>query len=345
MKYEPVSWTFERHGSFYNYLPRGCQICRLGASLVLFVTGLCDRSCSYCPLSLERRGKDRIFANERAVSKRSEILDEARMIDALGTGITGGEPLLKLDLVLELIQLLKGELGCDHHIHLYTGTIPSRTVLEKLRYAGLDEIRIHPPSPAGLEEALREAIQLGLEAGVEIPAIAPAGRIVEAVRRSGAFLNLNELEFSETNREALEAAGFLPHPNHCGAIGSRALARREFALDDVLVHFCSSRFKDAVQLRERFKRRARKAAKRYEEATEDGTLLRGAIEGEIEKALELLRELGVPEEMFTGAAGRLEIAPWIAEELATQLKDLGAATYIEEVYPLEKRPVVERIPL
>ena len=57
-----------------------------------------------------------------------------------------------------------------------------------------------------------------MEAGVEIPALAPAPKIVEAVKRAGAFLNLNELEFSETNAEGLRRLGFEPHELHCGAL-------------------------------------------------------------------------------------------------------------------------------
>jgi len=102
-------------------LPRGCSICQQGAKMVLFITGRCLRTCWYCPLSTQRKGRDDIYANEKKVNTPHEALSVARTMDALGSGVTGGEPLLVLERVLSFCRELKGELGEDHHIHLYTG--------------------------------------------------------------------------------------------------------------------------------------------------------------------------------------------------------------------------------
>ncbi len=68
--------------------------------MVLFVTGRCDRSCWYCPLSRERKGTNTVFANEHPVDIPSQILEEAENMSALGTGITGGEPLFCIGKVI-----------------------------------------------------------------------------------------------------------------------------------------------------------------------------------------------------------------------------------------------------
>jgi pyruvate formate-lyase activating enzyme-like uncharacterized protein len=90
----PIMEHENQSGSFYTHLPHGCRLCYEGAKMVLFVTGLCRNSCFYCPVSEKRMHKDVTFANERPVSSDDDILDEARSMNALGTGITGGEPLL-----------------------------------------------------------------------------------------------------------------------------------------------------------------------------------------------------------------------------------------------------------
>lgn len=340
-------WVHDGTGSFHNYLPPGCEICRQGASLVLFVTGLCARGCFYCPLSVERRGRDIIFANERVVSSPEDILEEAQAIDALGTGITGGEPLLRLDMVLDIIHMLKKNLGKDHHIHLYTGVVPGERVLSKLRDAGLDELRMHPDpeqEDAGLVEALKSAKNLGIEAGVEIPAIAPAPWIAAAVRSADAFLNINELEFSETNAEMLRARGFRTDPNSCAAIGSESVAR-SFMRYGIKLHYCSSVFKDSVQLRERLKRRAERVRREFDIVSDDGTLLTGVIvASDLEAAIRLLEDLGVPESMYELVDDGIEIAAWVLEEIADEVRQIGSP-HIVERYPTEDGLVVERIPL
>lgn len=345
-----TEWYTDFTGSFHNYLSRGCQICGMGASLVLFVTGRCERDCHYCPLSPERKNVDVIYADEQQVLRLEDILEEARSIGALGTGITGGEPLLKLGFVKECVSALKKEFGQKHHIHLYTGIIPDRKTLEELAEAGLDEIRIHPPSnswsnPLGLKEALSEAITLGMEAGVEIPAIARAPKIVEAVKRTEAFLNLNELEFSETNADRLRCLGFEPQESHCGALGSAEIARTHFMDEDLKVHFCTSRFKDAVQLRERLKRRAERVARPFDQVTEDGTLIHGVIEGDLDLAQRALSDIGVPEDMYSCSGNVIDLSAFILEEISKELKGIGLHISIVERYPLEGGLVVERIPL
>ncbi len=345
-----VEWQSDSVGSIYNYLPPGCLICRQGAGLVLFVTGRCERSCFYCPISEERRGQDVVFADEQPVQKMEDILEEARAIRALGTGITGGEPLLRLDYVLECVTALKLEFGPEHHIHLYSGILPKKGVLEKLKQAGLDEIRFHPPvsewsNPVGLKEALLEAKASGLEAGVEIPALWSAPKIVEAVRDADAFLNLNELEFSETNFAGLIDAGFLPEDLGCAATGSEDVAKEHFLKSGIKVHFCPSRFKDAVQLRERLRRRADHTARPFDYVSSEGTIIHGIIEGDLEKALQILEDLEVPVEMYSCRDGEIDIAASILEDISEELKCAGCILSIIEKYPLENGLVVDRIPL
>ncbi len=338
-------------GSMHNALPEGCRLCHRGAKMVLFITGVCGRGCFYCPVSAERKEVDATYANERRIGAVEDVIEEAKRMSALGTGITGGEPLARTERVLYYIRLLKETFGRDHHIHLYTCTAPSRETLEALHDAGLDEIRMHPPEGCWdgfygsiYHLALNQAIAIGMSAGVEIPAIRPVPVIEKSVADAGGFLNLNELEFSETNCEAMKERGYALRDDVSNAVEGSEKLGREIVLNSIAnTRYCSSRFKDAVQLRERLKRTASNVARPFDEITDDGTIVCGEITGDVDNALQSLRELGVPVDMYRRDGDRIEIAWWILDEAGDDIAGTGKS--IVERYPLRDGLVVERIPL
>ncbi|MBM5804744.1 MAG: radical SAM protein [Candidatus Verstraetearchaeota archaeon] len=263
-------------------LPRGCEICLKGGKLVLFVTGECDRSCFYCPLSEKRRGLDVVYADEVLVEDDLDIILEGRAIDAEGTGITGGDPILKLSRTIKCIKLLKQFFGRDHHIHLYTnGRHVNKDVLRKLRVAGLDELRFHPEREDWRKIAL--AKEMGLYAGAEVPAIPRNEKLIKELvsylaRVEADFLNLNQLEFCPQNAYQLKQRGFVLEKDSMAAVlGSEEVAYSVIRWADregidVPIHYCSSVAKDAVQTKNRLIRRSRNVARPYEEVLSDGLL-------------------------------------------------------------------------
>jgi pyruvate formate-lyase activating enzyme-like uncharacterized protein len=313
-------------------------------------------SCYYCPLSEKKKGKDLVFANERQVLSDTDVVDEARSIAAEGSGITGGDPLDVMERTLHYIELLKRELGSEHHIHLYTSTI-DRKKFQALANAGLDELRIHPQVETWEhldEEGIKEAVEgLGIPVGFEVPAIPGEEKgltyLIDFADRIGLdFVNLNELEFSETNADALKGHGFDVVDDVSSAVrGSEALAKKLVKQERLVpVHFCSSSFKDVVQLRNRIKRRARRVAMKYDLVTDEGMLIKGIIENADPEAVasRLRSEYDVPLTMMNidMVRMRLEVAPWILEEL---YPELGLECYIIEVYPTADQLEVERRPL
>ena len=347
MKYETES------GSFYNYLGTGCKFCREGAKMGLFVTGLCHRGCFYCPVSEEKRQNDVTFANERPVLSDEDILYEAHSMQALGTGITGGEPLLVLERVLGYIRLLKDEFGPEHHIHLYTASTPAREILEQLHSAGLDEIRFHPDMDtwgrldcSDLAASIEEAKTVGLDVGIEIPSLPGAQHVADFALERSIFLNLNELEFSQTNSQAMKQHGFSTvNDEGCAVAGSRETAEGIMERCAGLhVNFCSSSFKDRVQLRKRLLRTAQTTAREFDEVTPDGTLLYGVVEGEVESIIGLLEQLDVPGNLYECTRDRVELGWWVLEDIADEF-DSGSSAWYEECYPTYSRMVVEKIPI
>ncbi|MDI9643594.1 MAG: radical SAM protein [Candidatus Verstraetearchaeota archaeon] len=263
-------------------MPEGCRLCLNGGKMVLFITGICEKNCFYCPLSKERKGKDVVFADEVKVREPLDVILECRAIDAEGTGITGGDPLMKVKRTLKYIRLLKREFGKEHHIHLYTsGRFAGRDVLLELKEAGLDEIRFHPTS--ALWDRIAVAKQVGLCAGAELPSIPGEEKKVKAfiefLDQIGAdFLNLNQLEFSPGNALQMKQRGFDLEKGGISAVrGSEEAAMKliNWAASEGIrlpIHYCRSQVKDAIQTRKRIIRRSKNVARPHEEILEDGLL-------------------------------------------------------------------------
>jgi pyruvate formate-lyase activating enzyme-like uncharacterized protein len=351
----------EKGSKYTGELPKGCKFCRQGRKMVMLVTGLCKLSCFYCPLSARKKGKDVIYANEKLVEKDEDVFYEAKTIDALGSGITGGDPLEVLDRTLYYIELLKKEFGEEHHVHLYTAYTPDDEILHKLENAGLDEIRFHIPfnywkkmSGSDYEKTIKDALKTNMMVGVELPALPDFKEVLMNLSihlndLGVHFLNLNELEYSETNWDGLIGRHYeVRHET------SNAIKGSQWVADDILkkidtnmaLHYCSSRFKDGVQLKRRLKRRAKNTKKESDIVSEEGLFIKGIVEcDDLGGVYEQLKEkFRIPGELIfiDKEKERLEIAPWILEEIHEKI---NYPCFIVEEYPTADRLEVERRPL
>jgi pyruvate formate-lyase activating enzyme-like uncharacterized protein len=346
-------------------LSPACTQCAEGRKMVLFVTGLCRFRCFYCPVSPTRNQLDVVYANERRVLTDEDVLEEARAIGASGTGITGGDPLGVVDRVEHYVRLLKTTFGAEHNIHLYTHE-PNPEKLARLARAGLDEFRLHIPhylwgplaSDGGAyRSVLERAPEWGIRRGVEIPVLPDKEpelrRLLRTLDTIGVdFVNLNELEFSETNEEKMRERRYRVDPrNGWGVRGSRAVAERlvrEMSLS-VPVHYCSSRFKDGVQLRQRLLRRAERTAPEFARRTEDGTVVLGVVEARdgdpvdrwATRVVHALK-VGPKDYRLDAARRRVELSPFTLRRFARRLP---WAAFEVEVYPTADALEVERNPL
>lgn len=324
---------------------------------MLLVTGKCDAGCYYCPLSPEKTGKEIIFANELKVERDQDIITEAKLIGSTGTGVTGGEPLMRPAETARLIRLLKDRFGEKHHVHLYTASSGIKAI-SMVVDAGLDELRFHPPLSkwkrlrgSGYDRAITFTGDRDLDVGIEIPSIPGMEQETRALLEFAAdrelkFVNLNELEFSEANWRALRRRGFDVKDEISSAVkGSEEMSIRLLseARDALPVHYCSSSFKDGIQLRRRIMRRGKRIRRALDILTEDGTLIMGIVETDHPEklALEITERFSVPDNLIcpNERSRRVEIASWVLEEIAPELKE---DSFIIEEYPTADRLEVER---
>ncbi len=277
-------------------IPRGCALCVQGKKLVLFITGICAQKCFYCPISEKKFGCDVVFANEYKIKNPKnpvELFEEAKLTEAKGAGITGGDPLANTERCSKYIKNLKQKFGKNFHIHLYTPLkLVSEEKLKKLYSAGLDEIRFHPDlDDEILWPRIKLASKYDWDIGVEIPVIPgyekKIKKMTDFISGKVQFINLNELEVSDTLAEhyKLSEKGFktgfkTKNKISYGVKGSEELAKKilKYASEKGLnAHYCTAKLKDSVQVTKRLKIRAKNIALPFDKPTEEGSIIRGCV--------------------------------------------------------------------
>ena len=145
------------------------------------------------------------------------------------------------------------------------------------------------------------------------------------------FLNINELEWGETNACEMRERGYeLADEQHNAIDGAKGWAAELCRHEKV--HWCSSAFKDSVQTRERLKRVAGNTARPFDEITNDGTIVYGVLEPlpEIHQAsIQFCREKMEPD-CFEVCGDRIEMAWWLLEKYADAVT---GKKYVVERYP------------
>ncbi|MDG6228415.1 MAG: radical SAM protein [Candidatus Thermoplasmatota archaeon] len=368
---EITSWLHE--STYIEPLSPGCRMCARGSKLVLLITGICPASCYYCPLSFKKGGKDVIYADEWKLKNQDDVktlLKEATYIKAEGAGITGGDPLSKWERTIRYITLLKNEYGASFHIHLYTSGLHHAEAIPDIVAAGLDEIRFHPPphywsdmAVSPLAKTIARSLDTTADVAIEIPSIPSWQKqiisLIDWSERQGIkWINLNELEFSERNSLALEERGFQVKDDISAAVlGSQETAiavLQHIALTDYMigVHYCSSSFKDGIQLTNRIKRRARSIARETDIITDEGTILKGIIQPmhgttlfDLSELLQHKYHLSKKTFYLNRKQKRIELHLDILEKIAKDITKKGHQCFIIEEYPTADKLEVERIPL
>ncbi len=357
-------------------LTKGCKLCLKGRKSVLFITSICHYECFYCPISDDKRKKETVKINEKeilhpdAASALEELFLEITLCQSKGVGITGGDPLAVPRRTYHYIKELKKEFGKKFHIHLYTS--PQFVTKEKLLHldsVGLDEIRFHlNVEDDTLWKRILFANELKLKVGVEVPAIPGkldlSKKMLDFCKENKIdFVNINELEYSDISNSDLAKEGFFVKDTlSYGIQDSEAVAQELVAYGKEIrlrVHYCSSSFKDAVQLGNRFLLRAQKVAQPFDEVDYQGLLTRGEFrlkrQGKI--TLEDLRsvlidEFEMPaedvfldgERLLVNASLLEQLWPKLLEDVNFNWKTYLRAAIVKE-YPTDDHFIVEKTEL
>ena len=323
-----VEQAFGQSKPHLGPLSPGCVLCGKGYWSCLFVNGVCNGSCFFCPTEMTHDGYPP--AAERVVFESPrDYAAYVRRLGFKGVGLSGGEPFLAFDKTLSFLQTLRQESGDELYIWAYTnGTLANRDRLRQLAEAGLDELRFNVVTTNYSLKAVSSAVGIIPRVTVEIPAIPEHGeqlrRLLPQLAEAGVdHLNLHQLMIVGENAARLQGRDytFLQGPAP-GVMESELLALElmRHTLDegiDLAFNYCGVAFKERWQYRGDDLRALGHVKRGYETTAESGLLRRFWVEASADKAAAFesrLRELDVDDELWRYDAhqGHLYIHPSLA---------------------------------
>ncbi len=311
-----------RHGCleskpYTGALSPGCRACAAGTWSCLFVNRRCNVSCFYCP-------QDRTVTTDAAPAAEGlPFADPDAYVEYLaaygfnGVSFSGGEPLLALDSVLRNVEKIRKRFGQAMYLWLYTnGGLLDAGNLQRLRDAGLDEIRINVSARGYDTKPVALARQFLNLVSVEVPAIPEdfdrlKRSLIELQQIGVDHVNIHQLTASKHNVQQLASRAYtFLHPNafheppvHESEMAALALlAYAAENVPDLPVHYCSHAYKARFQNRAHRIRAAAACCETREEITEAGYIRRLVVTGSADAVAGLvsaLRQAGVQETLWS----------------------------------------------
>lgn len=263
-------------------LSEGCRRCAEGTWSCLFINRRCQLRCFYCP-----DVQDRDLPPEADGVTFTSVADYVAYVGRMGVrgvGISGGEPLLALDRVVETITALRERYADRLYIWVYTnGALVDADALTRLRDAGVDELRFDISARNYKLEALRLAATVVPCVAVEIPAIPEdierlIGLLPALVDAGVHHLNLHQISVAPRNREQLVARAYTVADQPNGGVPESELAALQVmaaATEQRLslpINYCGLRYKKTFQPRAAATRAGKAVRLAWEQLTATGAL-------------------------------------------------------------------------
>lgn len=214
-------WPLRKTLTTTGRLPDGCRPCLEGRGSNLCLTTLCNRDCFFC-FNPTPRGEG-MSVHGRPAAGPDDAVDILSTLDIASLGLSGGEPLLEPDRVLKIARAVKARFGPALRIDLYTnGDLLTAPLIDALRQAGVDGLRINLAAHAYDPSPVRLALERGLPVEVEIPAVPQHEERVRRLMKEleamrAPHLILHELFVSAQNVDALQRQGLKAKGEPVGA--------------------------------------------------------------------------------------------------------------------------------
>jgi pyruvate formate-lyase activating enzyme-like uncharacterized protein len=333
-------WGYNKTKIDCRELSPGCRCCGEGTWSCIFVNGLCNTRCFYCPTSQNELGQP--TTNTVEFPRVRDYIEYLDYFGFKGVGLSGGEPLLTPDRLFTYLTELKKHFGDRIHTWLYTnGTKVSEPILHRLNDAGLDEIRFDICAAGYDLDKVRWAAKIIKRVTVEIPAIpgdeALLKQKIPEMKEAGVgHLNLHQLRCTPFNcRELLKHRYTFLHGPKVTVLESELTALRllKYTLKKKIhlpINYCSFIYKNQYQGVAARRHYAPEIKKSYEALTASGLIRTLWVKGDtpgLAQLAEALKRDGVDPDLWASDPHdkRIYLDPALYRYLGGEKLSLGVS--------------------
>lgn len=197
-------------------LSQGCQACKSGAWICIYIGVDCNLACPHCPqMGRHKSAPEHVWANggDDAIHYPDDLKRVIRRNPQIkGISFSGGEPFKYFDTMVEWIEYINKELPEKYYLWVYTnGTLVKEEQLKKLGELGVQEIRFDHAA-TDYSKKMTEIMKISKKyikyLTVEIPVLPKLQKkllgILKTYDEIGLdFLQLHELQLCEDNFQRL----------------------------------------------------------------------------------------------------------------------------------------------
>lgn len=168
----------KHYGTYMSFDDRpispGCMICKTGAWLCTFIGTKCNCFCPNCPNDMVNFGIDISTAHMYGEADIDRILTILEHPVYKGVAISGGEPLLYVDKLVDWISKIRTKFPDMYIWHYTNGVLATEENLKRVAAAGVNEVRFDLAADnysLQVLENMERAVRIIPSVGIEVPVI------------------------------------------------------------------------------------------------------------------------------------------------------------------------------
>lgn len=319
-----IAWACGGTKPHYGPLSPGCAHCVAGTWSCLFINGVCNARCFFCPTPQDDSGDP--TTGQIAFRRADDYADFVGRFGFGGVSLSGGEPLLTLDRSLDFVRTVRERFGESVYLWLYTnGMLATDEAMAALAGAGLNEIRFNLHANGYRLDGVERAVRHISTVTVETPAVpeeeARMQRLLPTLAEMGVkHINLHDLRVTPHNAGHMVRRGYTClHGPKATVLDSELAALRlirQAAADrlPLAVQYCCFAYKNPYQARGHRRRWCPEVMRPTETLTSTGAIRTCAVSASREYITALVagwEEAGVPNVAWSvqGKGDKVHVAP------------------------------------